>query len=152
MQTIWKIIGTGFGAGYSPVAPGTAGSILAVLVVWFLPEFDPLWLIAVIVLFTAAGIPAGNALEKVWGKDPSKIVVDEMIGMWIALLWIPKHWILYLTAFILFRLFDIVKPYPADKLQDLHGGAGVIADDIIAGIYALIMVHIATYWKFHLLF
>ena len=110
------LIGTGFGSGFSPVAPGTAGALLATLV-WYLLSFllsgmALLWItVALILVFTIAGVWATDCLEPVWGEDPSRVVVDEMVGVWISLLAAPAGHVWYgLAAFMLFRFFDILKP------------------------------------------
>lgn len=140
------IIATGFGSGFSPIAPGTAGALLATAI-WFglsyLVSFSLLQILTslLIVLFTIAGIWSANGVEKIWGKDPSRVVVDEMVGVWIALLAVPKGNLYYiLAAFVLFRLFDIFKPLGIRKMENLKGGVGVMMDDILAGIYSFILL------------
>ncbi|MCD8184343.1 MAG: phosphatidylglycerophosphatase A [Bacteroides sp.] len=140
------LIGTGFGSGFSPVAPGTAGALLATLV-WFglsflISEVCLIWLTVVLVpLFTAAGIWAANRLEPYWGEDPSRVVVDEMVGVWIALLAAPSGSVWYaLGAFALFRLFDIFKPLGIRRMEKFPGGIGVMMDDILAGIYSFVIL------------
>lgn len=154
MKQVSKIhifIATGFGSGYSPIAPGTAGALLALLL-WgiaslFLP-FDVLQIgtLACVVLFTALGIPAATAVETIWGEDPSRVVIDEMVGVWIPLLAVPDSSFMYLyalAAFVLFRLFDIFKPLGIRKMERFKGGVGIMMDDILAGIYSFILL-IAT--------
>ena len=140
------IIATGFGSGFSPVAPGTAGALLATAI-WIVCSYlVPFYLIgmltaALIIIFTIAGICSANAVEPIWGKDPSRVVVDEMVGVWIPLLAVPeRNWWYVLAAFILFRLFDIFKPLGVRKMESLKGGVGVMIDDILAGIYSLILL------------
>lgn len=140
------IIATGFGSGFSPFAPGTAGALLATLVWLVLSSFlsfHLLWLLTavLIVLFTFAGIWSADKLEPYWGEDPSRVVVDEMVGVWIPLLVVPVgNWWYVLAAFILFRLFDIFKPLGIRRMEGLKGGVGVMMDDILAGIYSLILL------------
>lgn len=140
------IIASGFGSGFSPFAPGTAGAALATSI-WILLSFfvSPLCLLlitaALIIVFTILGIWSANVLEPDWGKDPSRIVVDEMVGVWIPLLAVDAgHLYLALAAFVLFRLFDIFKPLGIRKMEDLKGGVGVMMDDILAGIYSLLVL------------
>ena len=134
------IIASGFGSGFSPFAPGTAGALVAVIiwtVLFYVIPFNILLVVTslLIVLFTAAGIWSADKLESEWGKDPSKVVVDEMVGVWIALLAVPVGNVWYiLFAFLLFRFFDIFKPLGIRKMEQLEGGIGVMADDILAGI------------------
>lgn len=140
------IIATGFGSGFSPFAPGTAGALLATLI-WLALSctLSPTWLIIItallIIVFTVAGIYSANAVEPIWGEDPSRVVVDEMVGVWIPLLVAPAGNLWYaLAAFVLFRLFDIFKPLGIRKMESLKGGVGVMMDDILAGIYSLILL------------
>ncbi len=135
------LIGTGFGSGFSPFAPGTAGALLAVAVWFVLSAFVPeTWLIgltvALILVFTVAGVWAADCLEPYWGEDPSRVVVDEMVGVWIALLAAPAGDVWFASgAFVLFRLLDIFKPLGIRHMESLPGGYGVMMDDIVAGIY-----------------
>lgn len=99
-----------------------------------------------IIVFTAVGIWAANQLEPFWGEDPKRVVIDEMIGMWLPLLAVPAHNGWYLAAsFVLFRFFDIVKPLGIRALDRRHGGFWVMADDLLAGIYSLIII-LFTQW------
>ena len=140
------IIATGFGSGFCPKAPGTAGAALATLIWFILSLFvSPLALFIVtallILIFTPLGVWSTNMLEPVWGEDPSRVVVDEMVGVWIPLLIVCDGNIYYgLAAFVLFRLFDIFKPFGIRKLESIKGGWGVMLDDVGAGIYSLIIL------------
>ena len=140
------IIASGFGSGFSPFAPGTAGALVAVIiwtVLFYVIPFNILLVVTslLIVLFTAAGIWSADKLESEWGKDPSKVVVDEMVGVWIALLAVPVGNVWYiLFAFLLFRFFDIFKPLGIRKMEQLEGGIGVMADDILDGIYSFLLL------------
>lgn len=142
------LIGTGFGTGFSPVAPGTAGALLASaiwIILHHLLAFSSLWwsTLFLVVAFTFAGIWAADKLEPYWGEDPSRVVVDEMVGVWIPLLAVPdnRHWLWYvLAAFCLFRLLDIFKPLGIRQMESIGGGTGVMMDDILAGIYSLIIL------------
>ena len=140
------LIGTGFGSGFSPVAPGTAGALLA-FGVWYALSFLVsasvlLWLTVVLTLvFTVAGVWAANRLEQAWGEDPSRVVVDEMVGCWITLLAAPAGHLWYgLAAFGLFRLFDIWKPLGIRRMENLPGGIGVMMDDVLSGVYGFIVL------------
>jgi phosphatidylglycerophosphatase A len=142
-----KIIATGFAAGYFPVAPGTAGAALATVIWWILPVFSssPCTLVSItiflIVVFTALGIWSSGIAESLWGKDPSQVVVDEMVGVWIPLLAVKDRDIYYaLCAFVLFRLFDIFKPLGIRKMEKIKGGWGIMMDDIVAGVYSLLIL------------
>lgn len=147
------LIATGFGSGYSPIAPGTAGALLAMLIWWgyssLLMDCSSTLLLTLflVVVFTIAGIWSASVVEKYWGKDPSRVVVDEMVGTWIALLAVPSdaHWGYMLAAFVLFRFFDILKPFGVRRMEKLPSGFGIMADDILAGIYGLIVIYLYRY-------
>ena len=134
------LIATGFGSGFSPIAPGTAGALVAVLIWFGVSQLTPAVylpaLVLLILLFTTAGVWATNRLVPYWGDDPSRVVVDEMVGTWLALLAAPAgHWGYAAGAFILFRLLDIFKPLGIRKMEQLPGGIGVMMDDLLAGLY-----------------
>jgi phosphatidylglycerophosphatase A len=134
------VLATAFGAGYAPVAPGTAGSAVALVILWLVP-FSPAGLVAFFVVVTLAGTWAAHVAEAALGeKDPGAIVIDEVAGMTLAVLALPRTVPVLLTAFVLFRVFDVVKPFPAGRAQALPGGLGVMVDDLIAGLYALVVV------------
>lgn len=135
------------GVGYLPLAPGTFGSLVGVGLFLLLVRTNPFVIVVAILAVTFAGIWAGSRVEQVSGrKDPGKVVVDEVAGQMIALfpLALFARWstLAVIVSFILFRLFDIVKPYPANRLQDLHGGMGIMFDDLVAGVYGGIVVSI----------
>jgi len=136
-----KLIGSGFYTGYIPLASGTFGSIAALLIYW-IPGFEnPIIMYSALILFGSYGIYVGNKFDKLYGKDPAECTVDEIIGQWIALLFLPKTLLISVIAFLTWRLFDIIKPYPARRLEDLPGRFGIIMDDVVAGFYSLIFVH-----------
>ncbi len=137
-----KLLGSGFYSGYIPFASGTFGSFAALLI-YFIPGFEnPIILIPVTIIFIFYGILLGNKFEKLYGKDPSECTIDEMVGMWITLMFLPKNLVVAAIAFFIWRIFDIIKPYPARKLESLHGGLGIMIDDVVAGIYSLITMHL----------
>ena len=149
MKYIHILIATTFGAGFSPVAPGTAGAIVGGFFLWlfhqmqWFPTFpNPLVFIGLIVIVALLGIYATNKLEQEWGKDPSKVVVDELVGVWVAMVFVPFTWLNLLLAFGLFRFFDIAKPLGVRKMERLKGGLGVMADDVLAGIYANLVLQL----------
>lgn len=141
MNTIAKMIATGLGTGYSPFAPGTVGALLAAIITYYV-AINTTWselnicLAILFVVFTILGIWSANYLQDEWGHDPGKIVVDEMIGIWISMLFIPFSILNLALAFGLFRLYDIWKPGLVGKAEALDGGLGVMADDIVAGVFA----------------
>lgn len=132
---------SGFGSGYAPVMPGTAGSLLAALIYFFLPAGDYLWLIIIILIFIG-GLAVGNLVEKDYGKDPSFMVIDEFAGQWLTYFALPTDMLILAGGFLLFRVFDILKPFPAKRIQKISGGPGIILDDIVAAIYAQITIRI----------
>ena len=150
MKLLARIISTGLGTGYFPIAPGTMGSLAILIVYWICPELSSLQLLLIIIGLSAVGIYTATITEREMtsrlgqdkGIDPGIIVIDEIIGMLIALLFIPKTTFFLITAFVLFRIFDIAKPYPARKMEKLHGGWGIVLDDVVAGIYANIVIQI----------
>ena len=132
-------IGTGLGSGYTPKAPGTAGSLLALLIFFIFPLNSINWFILSI-LFFFVGVWSGSEIEKDKGEDPGLVVIDEMVGQWLAIIFLPYSWITLLIGFILFRIFDIFKPYPINRSQKLKAGWGIMIDDVLAGVYANIVL------------
>jgi phosphatidylglycerophosphatase A len=129
---------TVLGTGYAPLAPGTAGSAVALGILWLVPFSRPA-IVAWFAVVTLAGTLAAHRAERVLGgKDPGAIVIDEVAGMTLSVLVLPRTPAVLLTAFVLFRVFDVVKPYPARASQRLAGGMGVMVDDLVAGLYALV--------------
>ena len=129
-----------FGAGYAPVASGTVGSFVTVVAIWLLP-LTPLRIAVALVVVTLIGIWAGSRVERLLGKkDPGVIVIDEVAGMLLSVILLPPTIPVLVTAFLLFRLFDIWKTFPARESQALTGGMGVMVDDLVAGVYALVLV------------
>ena len=127
------MLATAFGAGYAPVASGTVGSFVTVVAIWLLPVTPQRILVALIAV-TVVGVWAGSRVERVLGrKDPGIIVIDEVAGMLLSVILLPPTIPALVTAFLLFRLFDIWKPFPARESQVLTGGVGVMVDDLIAG-------------------
>ena len=131
------------GVGYVPVAPGTFGSAVGLLVWWLLPASGIVQGIAIAVIFVA-GAWGGNVAEHHFGRtDPGQVVIDEVMGMLVTLFLNPVGWIGALAGFLLFRVFDVIKPYPANRLEQLHGGVGVMADDAMAAVYANLVLRAA---------
>ena len=149
MQRYYKFLLSGFGTGWLPVAPGTWGSAAAILLAWPLafwtPDLFHLELMALIVVFFWIGAIGSDLLRSEWGEDPSQTVIDEMVGMWIALLALPFEWPWWLAAFLLFRFFDIFKPLGIRRLESIGQGYGVMLDDVLAGVYASLVLQIALY-------
>jgi phosphatidylglycerophosphatase A len=136
MTALALALSTVFGIGYVGFAPGTVGSAAGLALWWLLPASTPAQAGAIVVLF-AGGAWAGGLAERHFGTtDPSPVVLDEVVGMLITLFMNPVGWAGALLGFLLFRASDIVKPYPANRLEALHGGVGVMADDAMAAVYA----------------
>ena len=140
-----KLLATWFYAGYSPVAPGTAGSLAAVVIAVVLHQFiglQPWWFAVMAALLFLPAVHASTITAKSAGlKDPGFVVVDEVIGQWITLAGASSlNWRTYLAAFALFRLFDIWKPAPVRQLEALPGGWGINADDAMAGVYGALVL------------
>jgi len=130
-------IATVGGAGYAPVAPGTVGSAITVAALWLLP-FSIVGLTLFLCVVLVVGTWAAGRAERVMGrKDPGAIVIDEVAGMTISLMLAPRNLGAYALAFLFFRIFDVIKPFPARQSQRITGGVGVMIDDVIAGFYAL---------------
>ena len=138
-----KVVATAFGSGYSPVAPGTAGSLVGLAL--FVPLAGrslPVQLAAVAIV-TVVGALAGGRVAKILGlEDPGLVVVDEVAGQWVTLLALPFTPVIAVAGFLLFRVMDIVKPWPARDLENLPGGWGIMADDLAAGVYAHLVLRV----------
>ena len=145
-----NIIATGFGSGYTPLAPGTAGALLATLIWFAYASFISNYAIIMtvtallVVVFTVLGVWSSGIAEHYWGNDPKRVVVDEMVGVWIALLAVPADagWLYGAAAFVLFRFFDIAKPLGIRKMERFPGGYGIMADDVLSGIYSMIVIFV----------
>jgi phosphatidylglycerophosphatase A len=155
-KTAWAWgVGTFFGAGLLRPGPGTYGSVAAVML-WFAaihlakpsPLAQTIGTIVTALLVTAIGIPAATIVARESGRDdPGHVVIDEVAGQLIALIAIPADWPHALLALMLFRLFDITKPPPCRQLEGLHGGTGIMLDDLAAGAYALLLGHLILLWR-----
>ncbi len=141
LLTAGTAVATVFGAGYSPFAPGTAGSLVSGGLYLILKPggFLPWILLA---LFLLLGFWGSYAGRKRWGGDPSKVVIDEFAGCWISIMAVPPDWgaIGVLAAFVLFRIFDIFKPWPVSFFDRMNSAAGIMLDDVAAGIMAALVV------------
>jgi len=133
-------LATAFGVGYVPFAPGTFGSAVG-LIIWALLPASNVVQAAVIVIIFAVGAWSATAAERYFGgTDPGPVVIDEVMGMLLTLFMHPVGWAGAIGAFFLFRAFDVIKPYPADRLEQLHGGLGIMADDGMAAVYANVVL------------
>ena len=138
MTRLAVFIATAGYSGYFPIAPGTVGSAVGLgvyLLVWW--SQSPILETGLIVAIFAAGTWAATHAERFFGGiDPGPVVIDEVLGMLVTLAFLPVGWTGAVAGFFLFRIFDIIKPYPANRLEKFHGGFGIMADDAMAGIYA----------------
>ena len=136
-----KFIATGFGVGYLPKAPGTAGSVLGIGLWWLITATRPAfigWCLFPIAILLAVW-SAGEAAKLFGQPDPGCVVIDEIVAMPIALAGIHPVWWQIVVGFAAFRLFDIWKPFPIHQSQQLPGGWGIVVDDLLAGVYAFVL-------------
>lgn len=147
VEKIKILIATGFGLGYSPLISGTVGSLGGVLLFYFFRQLPwPLYLVT-IMAFLFLGIWAADQAEVIFKKkDPGYIVIDEIVGFLAAVFLIPWQWPWILAAFLLFRAFDIIKPYPLRRAEILPGGIGIMLDDLGAGLYTNLILHLIRRW------
>ena len=144
------LIATSAGVGYLPFAPGTFGSMVGLAVWMLMPASTSAQAIAIVLLFVL-GSWSGSVAERHFGRtDPSEVVIDEVVGMLITLFLNPVGWIGALVGFLLFRASDIVKPFPANRLEELHGGIGIMADDAMAAVYANLALRLIIWSSGHL--
>jgi len=133
--------------GYFPIAPGTVGSaagLVIYLLVWW--TRSPIVEVGLIAAVFAAGVWAATEAERFFGGiDPGPVVIDEVLGMLVTLAFMPVGPATALAGFVLFRIFDVIKPYPANRLERLHGGFGVMADDAMAAVYANLALRAVVY-------
>ncbi len=145
LTTIGKTIGMGFGSGLSPIAPGTAGSLVAVVIYYLVATVWGPQAQYILVALIGAGIPLGiwatGLLANAEEPDPGRAVWDEFVGLWITCLFLPTSILWLAAAFFVFRFFDITKPWPARRVESWHGGLGIMADDVVAGIYGMALLN-----------
>ncbi len=149
----WRnILASGFFSGYFPVAPGTAGTVVAVCIYFFLgsiieaflPGYTGIVMLGLALVCFLPGVYLSNWAEKSTSRDdPGFIVIDEMVGYWVTVAFLPFTWHTAIFAFIFFRLMDVIKPEPAYVSQKLKNGWGVMVDDVIAAIYANTLTRIS---------
>jgi phosphatidylglycerophosphatase A len=146
------LVATFLGIGRCKPGPGTWGSAAAVLLCWLLthlvvPQWQTLSIVSLAALSIAIGIPAATSISRAYSnKDPQFVVIDEVAGQLIALIAVPLSWKSLLAGFILFRVFDIVKPPPVRQLERLPEGTGIVLDDVGAGIYALVIMQLLLHF------
>ena len=154
MSTLARLLGTWFFTGYFPKAPGTAGSLVALGFAWMLHEYHGFtavgFALSALVLLAPAIWASGRVAIDIGKKDPQIVVVDEVVGQWITLAGATAfNWKSWLGAFLLFRAFDIWKPPPVHQLERIPGGAGIVLDDAMAGIYAALVLFFAGWFNLY---
>ncbi|UCE22080.1 MAG: phosphatidylglycerophosphatase A [Candidatus Aminicenantes bacterium] len=144
MKSLSKVISTFFGLGYFPIAPGTITSLVVILAYkFYLYQLNwPLYLLILFLLFFVGVYTSTKFSARSKKKDPRKIVIDEACGQLLVLFRMPEAWFPVLASFVLFRLFDIVKPFPIKKVEELPTGWGIMMDDLVAAIYAGVIVNL----------
>ena len=148
-RAVILFISQGAYSGRFPVAPGTAGTIVGIFLYVVMKDLAPGPYLALCILITLLGTWAAGRAELILGcTDCPSIVIDEIAGFLLAMFMVPTSWGFIVAGFLLFRAFDIVKPWPLKRLQDLHGGLGVMLDDIGAGVYTNIILRIAALFIF----
>ena len=147
MDRLLMFIATGAGSGYLPKAPGTWGTLVGLLLWWPLAGLSLTAYLATVAVLCIVGVASAGAAEKILDRgDPGVVVIDEIVGVLIALAAVPLHPVAALAGFALFRLFDIAKPFPVGWVdRHLHGGLGIMLDDVAAGLYALLVLHLGLW-------
>jgi phosphatidylglycerophosphatase A len=147
LRRFFLLLATGFGVGYSPIAPGTLGTLITIPLYYFLSAIrSPLYEITLLALIFLSIWISENAEIFFGKKDDPRIVIDEMTGFLITMLWVPKTIVSVILGFFLFRFFDIVKPPPIRLIERAKGGFGVVLDDLVAGVYSNIILQIISYF------
>ena len=149
IKTPWQFLASGFGAGLSPIAPGTMGTLVAVPLWAIFASFLPLWgYLLLIIIASIIGITiCQKASDELGVHDHGGIVWDEFVGLWITMLFAPVSWTSAILGFLLFRFFDVLKPWPIKAIDEkISGGFGIMFDDIIAGIFALIALQLVLHY------
>ena len=143
MNRFILLLASGLGAGFSPFAPGTVGTLVAIpMELLFSSIFSPVYELTILTFFFFSSWIAEKAQNHWEKKDDQRIVIDEIMGYFLTMLWIPKTLLFISVGFLLFRLLDIVKPFPCRQLEKVRGGFGVVLDDVFAGIYANVALQI----------
>ncbi len=141
MRFLLRLVGSGLGSGYAPVASGTVGSAIGLLIWILLPSLTAYQQIAFVGVTFLIGVPICTQMEKTYGYDPSQATFDEFVGQWTALILLPKTLPYLAASFLIFRALDVWKPFPARGSQKLPGGWGIMIDDLIVGVYTCLLLH-----------
>ena len=140
-MTVWRFVATFFYLGKLPFAPGSWGSLGALLLWLLLPVTFSIHLTIIVILFVMGIYSSNKMANYMEDPDPSEVVIDEVVGMGISLFMLPHSLELYLLAFILFRILDIIKPLFIHRIQNLSGGWGIMLDDVLAGLFTFVLVN-----------
>ena len=143
MNRIVTLFATFFYTGFFPFAPATFATLVFLALYWLVPGGDWIATWTIFIPTLVLSIPASSRMEKTHGKDPHCVVIDEVVGIQVVLLGATPSLAGVIAAFVLFRIFDVWKQYPIDKLQSLPGGWGIVADDVLAGLYSRIVLVLA---------
>ncbi len=143
MNLLYRLIATGLFVGKIPVAPATFGSLWAVPLVLITGTSGPDYYITLAALLVIGVVAAGRVSEEVGEKDPREVVIDEIVALYLSFATFPLNWKILLAGFLLFRFYDIVKPFPARRLESMPGGWGIVADDMVAGAYTWATLKVA---------
>jgi phosphatidylglycerophosphatase A len=142
VDIIYLLIATLFGVGYTPLCPGTASCVVALII--FLLIANPIYFLIFTIISVIIAFLVSSRAEKIYGvKDCKRIVIDDFSGMLIAFLFIPRQFVWVIAAFFLFRMLDMLKIPPADRVEKFSGAKGIVGDDLVAGIYANLILQVA---------
>ena len=136
---------SGFYSGYFPLFPGTVGSALAFIVFLVFNLHNSFFFLPLIIIVFILGTISSSIVEKILGNDPSMVVIDEIVGMWVSLVFLPNNLYIWLAAFVIFRIFDIIKPFPCKQLEKINSGLGIMLDDVMAGIYTNLLLQLTVF-------
>ena len=145
-RIVAEFIATGLGTGYSPVAPGTVGSAVALIVYWCLPfqgTGNTIEFFITVAALLILGTWASNEVSNPTDPDPKRITIDEWVGVLITVAFLPATWMWLLSGFLLFRVLDVIKPFYIKKLEKIPGGAGIMLDDVAAGLIGMTILNTA---------
>lgn len=141
-----KFFASALYSGFFPFAPGTVGSLVGLLI-YFLPSFEKLFtMIPILCAAFVLGAIAAGKMEAVYGPDPPQVTIDEVVGMWVSVIFLPKTILIAVLAFVLFRILDVIKPWPARFFDKRKGGWSIMLDDVMAGIYTNLLLQLGIFF------
>ncbi len=150
MMNFHRLVSTALGIGYIGKGAGSISALVCCFFWWWFARkgHDGIWEVTITLVIVILGVWSAGKVEMLWGKDHQRVVIDEVAGMCISLLWVPVQIKYLLTAFILFRFFDIVKPLFIKRVEGFSGGWGVMSDDVLAGIYTNLILQLIVIANF----